>query len=168
MKAPLEPPASHTVRAAQGWLELGNCAEAQLELERLPRAFWNHPHVLQVRWGIQAGQENWVAALELATALTESEPEEALGWVHRSYSLHELKRTREARDNLLQVVERFPLSATLLYNLACYECQLGDLPQARKWLEKAFRVGDRKSMRLAALQDLDLQPLWDELRPQQL
>ena len=31
-----------------------------------------------------------------------------LGWVHRSYALHELKRTAEARDNLLRVVDKFP------------------------------------------------------------
>jgi hypothetical protein len=28
--------------------------------------------------------------------------------------------------------------ATIRYNLACYECQLGRLDQARAWLERAF------------------------------
>ena len=31
----------------------------------------------------------------------------------------------KVRDNLLPVVERFPDNATMRYNLACYECQLG-------------------------------------------
>ena len=83
------------------------------------------------------------------------------GWAgsNRSYALHELKRTAEARDNLLRVVEKFPLSATMRYNLACYECQLGRLEQAKKWLEEAFRLGDAKKMKLAALDDVDLRAL---------
>lgn len=145
-------------------MELGNYAEAKRELEALPRQLWTHPEVLKVRWAIYAAEKKWEAALDLATALTESEPEEALGWVDRSYCLHELKRTREARDNLLRVVDKFPVSATLHYNLACYECQLGDLGQARKWLERAFRMGHRKQMRQSALEDPDLKPLWEELR----
>jgi hypothetical protein len=39
--------------------------------------------------------------------------EEPLGWLHRSYALHELKQTTEARDNLLRVVDQFPMSATI-------------------------------------------------------
>jgi len=48
-------------------------------------------------------------------------------------------------------------------NLACYECQLGDLSQARKWLETAFKAGDRKELKRMALADSDLKPLWAEL-----
>jgi hypothetical protein len=46
------------------------------------------------------------------------------------------------------------------YNLACYECQLGRLEQAKGWLEKAFALGDAREMKLAALDDPDLEPLW--------
>ncbi len=46
------------------------------------------------------------------------------------------------------------------YNLACYECQLGNLKEAREWLKQAFNLGDAKQMKLAALDDPDLQPLW--------
>ena len=90
-------------------------------------------------------------------------PEHPSGWVHRAYCLHELKRTREARDNLLRVVERFPDDATMHYNLACYECQLGKLEEAKEWLAKAFKLGDAKKMKVAALDDPDLQPLWAKI-----
>jgi tetratricopeptide (TPR) repeat protein len=90
-------------------------------------------------------------------------PEEAVGWVHRSFCLHELKRTAEARDSLLPVVERFPDDAVIRYNLACYECQLGGLDLARGWLEKAFEVGDPRKLKLMALDDQDLEPLWNGL-----
>ncbi len=76
---------------------------------------------------------------------------------------HELKRTAEARDNLLRVVEKFPMSPTIRYNLACYECQLGRLEHAKKWLEEAFRLGDPKKLKLMALDDPDLEPLWKNI-----
>ena len=82
--------------------------------------------------------------------------------VHRSISLHELKRTDETRDNWLRVVDKFPDDAIMRYNLACYECQLGRLEQAKKWLEKAFEIGDSEKIRLMAL-DPDLEPLWKEI-----
>jgi hypothetical protein len=67
-----------------------------------------------------------------------------LAMADRSYALHELKRTPEARDNLLRVVDRFPKSATMRYNLACYECQLDCLDLPQSWLKKAFEFGGRQ------------------------
>lgn len=86
-----------------------------------------------------------------------------VGAVHRSCALHELKRTAEARDNLLCVVNRFERDHVIYYNLACYECQLGRLEQAMQWLEMAFLLGGMRRMKLAALDDPDLEPLWDDV-----
>ena len=165
MNTLLQPPDSFHIQAAQGWLELGSASEARMELEKVSSPFHGHVEVLKVQWGICAAEKQWEAALDAAARLVELEPDDPLGWVHHSYSLHELKRTQEARDNLLRVVDKFPISATMRYNLACYECQLGDLVEARKWLEKAFRIGNRDQMKRAALDDLDLKPLWQEIRP---
>ena len=117
-----------------------------------------------MRCEIYIAARKWEAALDTAAALIQLDPEDPQGWFHRSYALHELKRTAEARDNLLGVVGKFPNSATMRYNLACYECQLGRLEQARKWLEQAFALGDPMKMTLAALEDRDLEPLWKDLR----
>ena len=57
-------------------------------------------------------------------------------------------------------MESFPISATIRYNLACYECQLGRLEQGKFWLEKAFAIGDATKLKLMALADADLEPLW--------
>jgi hypothetical protein len=35
--------------------------------------------------------------------------------------------------------------------------------QAKQWLEKAFQLGGPKKMKLAALNDPDLEPLWKEI-----
>ena len=160
---PLDPSDAFRLQAAQGWLELGNHVEAAKELEGLDPDLGSYPPVLKLRWGIYAAEKKWDAALAAAAALIQLEPDDPLGWVHRSYALHELKRTAEARDNLLRVVDKFPISATMRYNLACYECQLGRMEQAKMWLAKAFALGDPKAIKAEALEDRDLEPLWPEM-----
>jgi len=151
------------LKAAQGWFELGDHLEANEELEQITAEHRAHSAVLEMRWQIYAKAKKWEAALDIASALVQMVPELALGWVHRSFSLHELKRTEEARDNLLRVVDKFPEDPIMRYNLACYECQLGRLEQAKDWLEKAFAIGDPKQIKLMALEDPDLEPLWKEI-----
>ena len=90
-------------------------------------------------------------------------PGNAEGWLHRSVALHELKRTREARDQLLPAVPLFPDSGAIRYDLACYECQLGHLPEAKGWLEKAFAIDHTNSLKRQALNDPDLEPLWKHI-----
>jgi tetratricopeptide (TPR) repeat protein len=159
----LAPPDSFHLQAAEGWVELGNYLEANEELEQITPENRAHPAVLEIRWQIYAKAKKWDLALELASALIQLVPELPLGWVHRSYSLHELKKTEEARDNLLRVVEKFPKDPIMRYNLACYECQLGSLTEAKNWLQKAFEVGDGNKIKLMALDDPDLEPLWKEI-----
>jgi len=42
--------------------------------------------------------------------------------------------------------------------LACYECQLGDIAAAKKYLDKTFRLDPK--YRIIALDDDDLMPMW--------
>jgi len=151
------------LNAAQGWFELGDHLEANEELEQITAEHRAHPAVLEMRWQIYAKAKKWEAALDIASALVQMVPELPLGWVHRSYTLHEMRRTEEARDNLLRVVDNFPEDPIMRYNLACYECQLGRLEQAKNWLEKAFAIADPKKIKLMALEDPDLEPLWREI-----
>src|ERR1017187_3279090 len=46
---PLEPPDSHHLSAAIGWLGLGNWREANEELEKITSELRGHPDVLEVR-----------------------------------------------------------------------------------------------------------------------
>ena len=151
------------LEAAEGWVELGNHIEANKELEQITPESRGHPAVLEVRWRIYAKAKKWDAALDVASALIKMLPELPLGWGHRSYTLHELKRTEEARDNPMRVVDKFPEDPIMRYNLACYECQLGRLEQAKNWLPKAFEVGDSKELKLMALTDPDLEPFRREI-----
>src|SRR4051812_39620774 len=58
-------------------------------------------------------------------------------WIHRSFALHELKRTQEAFDELLSGADRFPKVWTIPYDLACYCAQLERLEECKEWFTKA-------------------------------
>ena len=148
------------LEAAQGWFELGNCIEATDELDQITPEMRGHPSVLEVRYHIYAAAKKWEYAAEIAKAIAEFAPESPFGFIQRAYALHELKSTQEAWNVLLPVVEKFPKEHVIRYNLACYACQLGNLQAARDWLQKAIDLAGTNEVKLMALNDPDLEPLW--------
>src|SRR5262245_60792386 len=163
----LEPPNAHHVRAAIGWLELGNAAEAGEEIARVTPECLNHPDVLDVRWMICAAGRSWEAALELAETLVQIAPERSSGWVHRAYALRRVRHggLQMAWAALRPAYEKFPREELIPYNLACYAAQSGRLDAAWDWLTKAVAIsGDVKMIKERALRDVDLQPLWQRVR----
>lgn len=162
MKA-LEPPDSHFLRAASGWLDLNNPREAAAELQHLSAEARMHPDTLEVMWRLCAVNQRWQEAVEFGRLLVRLQPREPSGWLHRSYALHELRRTEEALTLLLPAASQFPKESIIPYNLACYCCHLGKLEEARAWLGHAVRIRGRQQVRDLALADPDLQPLWGEI-----
>lgn len=159
---PLTPPESHYLRAAEGWLELGDSASATEELKRIPPEFDEHPDVLEIGWKILAHAKNWDACVEVGWAIIKADPDRAEGWINRSFALHALKRTQEAYERLLRVADRFPDTWVIPYNLACYCAQLGRCDEAREWLNKASTI-DPQAVPNASIDDPDLKPLRDSL-----
>jgi Flp pilus assembly protein TadD len=162
---PLEPPDTHYLSAAMGWLELGNRAEAKLELAKVARGHSEHPNVLEVSWSIAAAENDWADAWQIAERLVRSAEDRPVGWLHRAYAVRRApKGGLEAAWNvLLPAADLFPKEATIPYNLACYACQMGKLGDARVWLRRAMSSGDKSKIRLMANADPDLQPLWGEV-----
>jgi tetratricopeptide (TPR) repeat protein len=113
-----------------------------------------------MRWALYSEVEQWPVCLDIATAITTLVPERGKGWIYLSRALHELGRTTEAWENLTAVVDRFPNDWVMHYTLACYACALNRLGDARNFLERAIAVGDGKQVKLLALDDADLEPLW--------
>lgn len=165
-KPRIEPPESHFVNAALGWLELGLPGEAAAELVHLPDRLQAHPDVLEVRWAIVAAQQHWDAALGVATALVQAAPKRPTGWLHRAYALRRTPQggLKQAWNALLPAAERFPKEALIPYNLSCYACQMERLDDARLWLHRALALGQREHVKAMALQDADLRPLWKEIQ----
>jgi hypothetical protein len=162
---PLEPSDSHHLRAAEGWLELGNHIEANAELELIAPILRAHPDVLEIRWAIYAIAEKWNECADIGRALVELEPEDAFGWIHRAYALRRAPGggLQAAYDALLPAADRLNELETVFFNLACYACQLGDLKAAKQWLKKAFGTGNATKIKLMALDEPDLKPLWMEI-----
>jgi hypothetical protein len=99
----------------------------------------------------------------VADAIIGLAPDRASGWISKSITLHGLRRYQEAWDTLLPVADRFPHVPAIPYDLGCYACRLGRLAEARQWLARAFGGGDSKRLKLMALDDPDLEPLWREI-----
>lgn len=163
MKQTLQPPDTHHLSAAEGWLELGNHHEALNELNLVSPAEQGRVEVLGLRWSVSAQLKLWESCVTIAERIIELSPKDEFGWIHRSYALHELKRTSEARDLLLSALKRFSKNETIPYNLACYECQLGNLDEARDWLRRAMKLRKPARIKTQALEDPDLKPLWKEI-----
>ena len=150
------------LEAAEGWLELGDHLEANEELERITANLRSHPNVLELRWKIYAKAGQWAGNVDIGKALTQLAPQRAGSWIKYAFALHEMKRTEDAWNALLPVATNFPREPTIPYNLACYAAQLGRLVEARDWLAQAFRLGNAKKLKLQALEDPDLAPLWED------
>ena len=98
--------------------------------------------------------------MDIASAIVKLDPARPEWWIHRSYSLHELKRTQEAYGLLLPAVDKFPEIWLIPYNLACYTAQLGQMKECEQWLKIAMKL-DENAVKRVAIGDPDLQPLWD-------
>ncbi len=93
---PLEPPDSIHLRAAEGWLELGDQIEANEELEKITPQLRVHPDVLELRWQIYAKEKKWEACVDIARAVTKLAPERPGGWVHPGVCAATCQRRRLA------------------------------------------------------------------------
>ena len=156
-------PSSRThLEATRGWLELGNAAEAQRELERIAPELREHPDVLEVQWQILAKSQDWEACLGVAELLIARAPDRASGWITKSIALRGLNRPQAAWDTLLPVSDRFAHVTAIAYDLACYACRLGRLTEARHWLRRVFASEDAARWKAMAARDPDLEALRKE------
>jgi predicted Zn-dependent protease len=162
----LEPPDTHYLLAAIGWLELGNAAEAKAELAHVSPAHQDHPDVLELRWSILAEEKRWAEGLQVAQALLRRAPERSSGWLHQAYALRRVPdgSLQKAWAALLPAFDKFPKEAIIPFNLSCYACQMRQLGAARDWLKRAVVIGGKAKIKRMALKDSDLEALWAEIR----
>ncbi len=162
---PLEPSDRAHLQAALGWLELGNLGEAECELRQVEARLRRHPCVLQVRWRFHSQAGHWRTCLRLGKTLTQLAPERRFGWLHYAVALHKLDRTAEAREVIISVLNKFECNTTFPYYLALFSAKLGELDDARSWLEKAFACAKDKAesdkLKLRAWAEPELRQLWD-------
>lgn len=103
--------------------------------------------------------EKWELMQVVAKQLALHDPDEPQWTVSWAYATRRADSIEHARIILVNAIERMPNVAIFHYNLACYECQLGELEKAKKSLHRAVKLNE--NMKVMALDDEDLKPLRD-------
>jgi predicted Zn-dependent protease len=145
------------ISAAQGYSELGMHDDAIAEMDTISPEASERPEVVEMRLLILMHAKRWKEALASSRKLCKASPESPSGFIHSAFCLHELGRTKEAKEILLGGPPSLLKEPTYHYNLACYEARLGNFAEAHAHLETSFTM-DRK-FREFAKTDSDLEPV---------
>ena len=157
---PLSETHQRRLSAAEGYLTLGLFDDAAAELDSLPAEPQGCEAVLTVRLALCQATGRWAAMQAAARRLLALEP--AADWfIALAYGTRRAESIEQARLILMEALDRHPLEPLVHYNLACYDCQLGDVPSAKRFIERALRL--KPSMGRMALEDEDLAPIWASL-----
>jgi Tfp pilus assembly protein PilF len=147
--------------AAHGYVELGMYLDANAALEEITAEVRHLPEVLALRVQIYRALEKWELMRTVAASLATLEPGNPQWAALLAFATRRAESLEAARSILLEAVERHPDAALLHYNLACYECQLGDVEVAKFRLSHAVKLDGK--LRPLALGDEDLKPIWQSL-----
>jgi tetratricopeptide (TPR) repeat protein len=90
----------------------------------------------------------------VAKKLVEWNPKEPGFFIELAYPTRRAESIRAAHAILTRAASLHPTDATIQFNLACYEAQMGRLSRAKAYLKRATEI-DAK-FRLMALEDPDL------------
>lgn len=144
----------HNLRAALGFLELGDPDAAWEELESIPAEERAHPVVLRMRVQIYREKKRWMEMAEIARHLTEIEPGQPSHWTDRAWAERRHQGITVAEKTLLEALTRFPNEGIIYYNLACYSAVDGRTDEAKSLLGKAIELDP--VFRGLAVEDEDL------------
>jgi tetratricopeptide (TPR) repeat protein len=158
---PLNPDDQRHLTAAEGYAALGMYLDANAELEEIDAEVRHVAEVLAVRLEIYRGLEKWELMQTVAGRLARHDPDNVQWAISLAFATRRAQSIEAAKVILLEAVERHPKEPILHYNLACYECQLGDIEVAKARLQHACKLSEK--CRLMALDDADLEPLWAAL-----
>jgi tetratricopeptide (TPR) repeat protein len=157
----LEPPDQMHWRAATGFVELGMYLDATAELEKIDPFNRAAPKILALRMEIYRGLEKWELMQVVAQKLAEFQPDNVQWVTSLAYAARRANSIEAAKQILIKAEPKFPKEAIIKYNLACYFCQTRETETAKNYLKQAFKIDS--NCRTMALDDPDLQPLWNDL-----
>ncbi len=155
-------PTARRVSYAHGYIELGLVAAAAEELDNVVPDDRQTVPVLLARIELHLADGNWAALVTAARLAARADPAQERAWIGWAFGQRRLTALPDARAVLIEgETHHGATSALLHYNLACYDCQLGDLPGARARLQRAFQLA--REFRVLALADPDLLSLRAEI-----
>lgn len=165
---PLPPPEQRHLDAAEGWLGLGDHLAANDELDSITPRLRAHPDVLKLRFEVYAKAGKWEACADIARAVARLVPDQPFGHLALAHALRRAPGggLEAALHALVTAADRIQ-DCGLAFSAACCCAQLGQLQEARAWLEKSFRLAEKAGTldeaRARALDERDLEPLWQEI-----
>lgn len=151
---------THTKRQlsyAEGYLALGLKKEAAEALGEIVGAEREATPVLAMGLAVYTERADWARAAEVGAVLCEREPQVAGFWIQWAYATRRHVGLIEARAILMRGLGLHPLEGMFHFNLACYEAQLGNLADARVFLDTACGL-DPEFVEMGKT-DADLAPL---------
>jgi hypothetical protein len=135
--------------------------EAWDQLEEIAPEQRHHLEVVRLRIHILLALERWDSAAVLAESLITKGVRDGGIYLNAAYAVRRARSLLEANELLLRGEAILEKDAMFHFNLACYACQLGDLEGAKMRLGKAVEIDE--TWRAKALDDSDLEPLWESL-----
>jgi tetratricopeptide (TPR) repeat protein len=155
---PLDDPDELHLCAACAYIEAGMFDEAQAELEKIDPHSRLLRELLTARLPLYRALEKWDVMERVARKLTEWNPEDPRNFVHWAYAAGRGKSIGAARAILKRAAKLHPADATIQFNLACYEAQMGHPDRAKAHLKRAAEIDP--DFGLIALGNPDLESIW--------
>ena len=155
----IDPQNKMKILAAQGYLEIGMVEDALREMEALPENEKTSNECLSVYLEIFRETGEWDRMEKTAQRLCQTDKQNVKRWLDCAFARYHLDSVESARETLLAATERFPDEALVHFQLACCECQLGNIAEAKKHLNQSKKLCP--VCRVLALTDEgDLDPIW--------
>ncbi len=133
---------SEQIERAGAYHFLGLHDEAMECLDYLPQQLRNDRDINVLRLSILQGQGNWSAAASLAKATLPDRPATPEFYVMGAYAIRRTESLESAHAFLRHGAPFSDTSAIWWYNLACYECSLGNLDRVDALLDRAFLLDE--------------------------
>lgn len=142
-------------------MDLGLPLEGWKELDSIEPQNRNEMEVLHVRLRLLIDMKEWRQATELAETAVSLYPGMPDFYILGAFASRRFDSVLAARRFLVGGQKVMEDCAVFYYNMACYDCLLGDTDGAKELLAQSFALD--KGFRKLAKEDEDLKPLWPVL-----
>jgi predicted Zn-dependent protease len=149
------------MKAAEGYIELGMYRDADHELELIDPLCRASSQVLTLQLCVYAGERKWDLMETVARKMARHFPDEVQWRIWWASAACRVQSVESAQRILMEALETHPNDPNIHYNLSCYESRLQHFRKAQRHLARAIQLDAR--FQLIALNDKDLQPLWNKL-----
>jgi tetratricopeptide (TPR) repeat protein len=155
-------PLHRNIRAAEGWIDLGNYDEAAEELNNCPVPVKSSIEWVKLWVRIYSATNDWREVQMMTETLAKHAPDDPFTITHQAEAFHKQGRSREAFATFQYAPSEFKQGADYIYAIARYLCALDQMSLALSCLGKAFDTNP--DLRMKALNDPDLKGVWLDLQ----